>query len=87
MKKSFLFTVLFLLSLNLWSLQSLVKDDCGLLSNHEIEELQERASRTAQTYNCGIYIYVVKSMDDFVYDYEVYQDAFGIEAFAQYLFF
>ena len=88
MKKHSLFlTLLFFCSLNLYSLQFLVKDDCGLLSNHEIEELQERASQTAQTYNCGIYIYVVKNMDDFAYDYEVYTDAFGIEAFAQYIFF
>ena len=26
-------------------------------------------------------------MEDFVFDYEIYQDAFGIEAFAQYYFF
>ena len=88
MKKKFLFPILFILLTSFaWSAQSVIHDDCGLLSNHEISELQERASRTAQTYNCGIYIYVVKNMDDFVYDYEVYNDAFGIEAFAQYLFF
>ena len=87
MKKSVLFTVLFLFSLNLWGLQSLVKDDCGLLSNTELSDLQTRAAQISSDYNCGIYIVVVKNMDDFVFDYEIYDDAFGIEAFAQYYFF
>ena len=87
MKKSILFTILFLLSLNLWSLSSLVKDDCGLLSNTELSELQTRAAQISENYNCGVYIVVVKNMDDFVFDYEIYSDAFGIEAFAQYYFF
>ena len=87
MKKSILFTILFLLSLNLWSLSSLVKDDCGLLSNTELSDLQTRAAQISENYNCGVYIVVVKNMADFVYDYEIYSDAFGIEAFAQYYFF
>ena len=88
MKKHFLFTILFLLlTPAVWSASALVHDDCGLLSNHEITELQTRASQIAQTYNCGVYIYVVKDMNAFTYDYEIYEDAFGIEAFAQYLFF
>ena len=87
MKKSILFTILFLLSLNLWSLSSLVKDDYGLLSNTELSDLQGRAAQISENYNCGVYIVVVKNMDDFVYDYEIYSDAFGIEAFAQYYFF
>lgn len=88
MKKHSLFlTLLFFCSLNLYSLQSLIKDDCGLLSNTELSELQGRASQISSDYNCGLYIYVVKNMDDFAFDYEVYNDAFGIEAFAQYLFF
>ena len=88
MKKNFIFlTLLFLLTANLWSLSSLVKDDYGLLSNTELSELQSKASQISSDYNCGVYIVVVKNMDDFVYDYEIYSDAFGIEAFAQYYFF
>lgn len=88
MKKNFLFPILFILLTSFaWSAQSVIHDDCGLLSNHEISELEARASQTAQAYNCGVYIYVVKDMDSYTFDYEVYNDAFGIEAFAQYLFF
>lgn len=88
MKKHYIFlTFIFLLTTNLWSVQSLVKDDCGLLSNTELSDLQTRASQISSAYNCGVYIVVVKNMDDFVYDYEIYSDAFGIEAFAQYYFF
>ena len=86
-KKFFLLLLAVLLPLNLYSLQSLVKDDCGLLSTTELSTLQERASQISSDYNCGVYIVVVKNMDDFVYDYEIYSDAFGIEAFAQYYFF
>lgn len=86
MKKLSVILFLFLYSVSAWSLSSLVKDDCGLLSNTELSELQGRASQISSDYNCGLYIYVVKNMDDFAYDYEVYNDAFGIEAFAQYLF-
>lgn len=87
MKKLSVILFLFLYSVSAWSLSSLVKDDCGLLSNTELSELQVSASQISSDYNCGVYIYVVKNMDDFAYDYEVYSDAFGIEAFAQYLFF
>ncbi len=87
-KHIILFTFLFTLLISpAWSAHSIIHDDCGLLSNHEIEELQTRAQQTAQTYNCGVYIYVVKDMNAFTFDYEIYDDAFGIEAFAQYLFF
>ena len=86
-KKLILLLAILIFPLNLWSLQSLIHDDCGLLSNHEISELEARASQTAQTYNCGVYIYVVKDMDSYTFDYEIYNDAFGIEAFAQYIFF
>lgn len=86
-KKLILLLAILIFPLNLWSLQSLVKDDCGLLSNTELSELQGRTSQISSDYNCGVYIYVVKNMDDFAYDYEVYNDAFGIEAFAQYVFF
>ena len=83
-----LFTILiFLLISPIWSINSLIHDDCGLLSNVELSDLQTRASNISDQYNCGIYIVVVKNMDDFVYDYEIYSDAFGIEAFAQYYFF
>ena len=85
-KLSFIFLFLFL-SLNLWAVPSLVHDDCGLLSNVELSELQTRADQISENYNCGVYIVVVKNMDDFVFDYEIYSDAFGIEAFAQYYFF
>ena len=88
MKKHFLFPILFiLLSSFVWSLPAVIHDDCGLLSNHEIEELQTRASGLAQNYNCGVYIYIVKDMDSYTFDYEIYQDAFEIEAFTQYIFF
>ena len=88
MKKNFLFPILFILLTSFaWSAQSVIHDDCGLLSNTELSELQGRASQISSDYNCGVYIYVVKNMDDFAYDYEVYNDAFGIEAFAQYIFF
>ena len=87
-KHFFLFTFLFfLLTSPLWSLSSLVKDDCGLLSNTELSELQSRASQISSEYNCGVYIVVVKNMDDFVYDYKIYPDAFAVEAFAQYYYF
>ena len=86
-KKFFLLLLAVLFPLNLYSLQSLVKDDCGLLSNTELSNLQTRAAQISSDYNCGVYIVVVKNMDDFVYDYEIYSDAFGIEAFAQYYFF
>ena len=86
-KKLILLLAILIFPLNLWSLQSIIHDDCGLLSNHEISELEARASQTAQTYNCGVYIYVVKDMDSYTFDYEIYNDAFGIEAFAQYIFF
>nr|MCR4899472.1 hypothetical protein [Treponema sp.] len=87
MKKKFLLFpfLFFLLPSAIWSLQSLVKDDCGLLSNTELSDLQTRANQISSDYNCGVYIVVVKNMDDFVFDYEIYNDAFGIEAFAQYL--
>ena len=88
MKRKYLFfTILLFFSINLWSLSSKVQDDCGLLSNTELSDLQTRAAQISSTYNCGVYIVVVKNMDDFVYDYEIYSDAFGIEAFAQYYFF
>ena len=86
-KKFFLLLLAVLLPLNLYSFQSLVKDDCGLLSTTELSDLQTRAAQISSDYNCGVYIVVVKNMDDFVYDYEIYHDAFGIEAFAQYYFF
>ena len=86
-KKFFLLLLAVLFPLNLYSLQSLVKDDCGLLSNTELSNLQTRAAQISSDYNCGVYIVVVKNMDDFVYDYEIYSDAFGIEAFAQYYYF
>ena len=86
-KKNILFLVFVFFTFRVWSLPSLIHDDCGLLSNHEISELEARASQTAQTYNCGVYIYVVKDMDSYTFDYEIYNDAFGIEAFAQYIFF
>ena len=83
-----LFTIfIFLLISPIWSINSLIHDDCGLLSNVELSDLQTRASNISDQYNCGVYIVVVKNMDDFVYDYEIYSDAFGIEAFAQYYFF
>ena len=88
MKKHFLFPILFLLLTSIaWSTPSIIHDDCGLLSNHEIAELETHASQIAQTYNCGVYIYVVKDMDSYTFDYEIYEDAYGIEAFAQYIFF
>lgn len=89
MKKHFLlFSIMFFFVTSfMWSVTSVVHDDCGLLSNQEIAELQTRAEQTAETYNCGVYIYVVKDMDAFTFDYEIYDDAFGIEAFAQYIFF
>ena len=88
MKKHFLFPILFILVTSLaWSVSSVVHDDCGLLSNHEIQELEARAEQTAQTYNCGVYIYIVKDMDSYTFDYEIYSDAYRVEAFAQYLFF
>ena len=83
---SSLFILLFL-SVSLYSIPSLVHDDCGLLSNTELSNLQTRAAQISENYNCGVYIVVVKNMDDFVYDYEIYSDAFGIEAFGQYYFF
>ena len=86
-RKIFLLLLILILPLNLWSLPSLVHDDCGLLSNTELSDLQTRAAQISSDYNCGVYIVVVKNMDDFVYDYEIYSDAFGIEAFAQYYFF
>ena len=86
-KKFFLLLLAVLLPLNLYSLQSLVKDDCGLLSTTQLSDLQTRAAQISSDYNCGVYIVVVKNMDDFVYDYEIYEDAYGIEAFAQYYFF
>ena len=86
-KKLFLLLLMITLPLNLYSLSSQVKDDYGLLSNTELSELQSKASQISSDYNCGVYIVVVKNMDDFVFDYEIYDDAFGIEAFAQYYFF
>ncbi len=77
----------FLLPSVIWSAPSVIHDDCGLLSNTELSELQTRANQISSDYNCGVYIVVVKNMDDFVFDYEIYNDAFGIEAFAQYYFF
>ena len=65
-----------ILPLNLYSLQSLVKDDCGLVSNTELSDLQTRAAQIASDYDCGVYIVVVKNMDDS-----------DIEAFAEYYFF
>lgn len=89
MKKKFLLFpfLFFLLPSAIWSAPSVIHDDCGLLSNTELSELQTRANQISSDYNCGVYIVVVKNMDDFVFDYEIYNDAFGIEAFAQYLFF
>ncbi len=88
MKKHFLFPILFIFVTSLaWSVSSVVHDDCGLLSNHEIQELEARAQETAQTYNCGVYIYIVKDMDSYTFDYEIYSDAYRVEAFAQYIFF
>ena len=86
-KKFFLLLLMIILPLNIYSLPSLVKDDCGLLSNTELSDLQTRAAQISSDYDFGVYIVVVKNMDDFVYDYEIYEDAFGIEAFAQYYFF
>ena len=86
-RKYIFFTILLFFSINLWSLSSKVQDDCGLLSKAELTELETRASQLASTYDCGVYIVVVKNMEDFVFDYEIYEDAFGIEAFAQYYFF
>ena len=86
-RKYIFFTILLFFSINIWALSAKVQDDCGLLSNTELSDLQTRASQISSTYNCGVYIVVVKNMDDFVYDYEIYSDAFGIEAFAQYYFF
>ncbi|MBO7583487.1 MAG: TPM domain-containing protein [Treponema sp.] len=86
-KKFIFFLLLILIPLRIWSLSSLVKDDCGLLSNTELSNLQTRAEKISSDYNCGIYIVVVKNMEDFVFDYEIYDDAFGIEAFAQYYYF
>ena len=83
---SSLFILLFI-SLSLYSLSSKVQDDCGLLSNTELSDLQTHAAQISSDYNCGVYIVVVKNMNDFTFDYEIYEDAFGIEAFAQYLFF
>jgi len=85
--KKLLILLFFLLPISSWATTSLIHDDCGLLSNHECQELQLLAQEAASTYNCGVYIYVVKDMDAFTYDYELYEDAFGIEAFAQYIFF
>ena len=86
-RKYIFFTILLFFSINLWALSSKVQDDCGLLSNTELSDLQTRAAQISSDYNCGVYIVVVKNMDDFVYDYEIYEDAYGIEAFAQYYFF
>ncbi len=83
---SSLFILLFI-SLSIYSLPSKVQDDYGLLSNTELSTLQNRVAKISSDYNCGVYIVVVKNMNDFVFDYEIYDDAFGIEAFAQYLFF
>lgn len=87
MRKLFLILLFFLIPVIAWSIPSLVNDDCGLLSNTELSELQTRAEQISEDYNCGIYIVVVKNMNDFTFDYEIYEDAFGVEAFAQYLFF
>ncbi len=87
MKKLFLLLTVFFTASLIWSAPYVIHDDCGLLSNHEITELEERAAGTAQTYNCGVYIYVVKDMDSYTFDYEIYEDAYAIEAFAQYIFF
>ena len=87
-KHIILFSLFFILLTSAsWSLPSLVQDDYGLLSNSELSDLQDKAGQLSSQYNCGIYIVVVKNMDDFAYDYEIYNDAFGIEAFAQYYFF
>ena len=86
-RKYIFFTILLFFSINLWSLSSKVQDNCGLLSTTELSDLQTRAAQISSDYNCGVYIVVVKNMDDFVYDYEIYEDAYGIEAFAQYYFF
>ena len=87
MKKLFVLLILVFMSISAWSIPSLVQDDCGLITNHELENLKTRTSELSSQYNCGIYIVVVKNMDDFAYEYEIYDDAFGIEAFAQYIFF
>ena len=87
MKKLILLFLILFSGSPFFALPSLVKDDCGLLSNTELSDLQTRAAQISSDYDCGVYIVVVKNMDDFVYDYEIYDDAFGIEAFAQYYFF
>lgn len=87
MKKLILLFLVFMGFSPLFATPFIIHDDCGLLSNHEIEELEARAEETAQTYNCGVYIYIVKDMDAYTFDYEVYSDAFRIEAFAQYIYF
>ena len=77
MNKRFISSILIMfLSLSLYSLQSLVKDDCGLVNNTELSDLQTRAAQIASDYDCGVYIVVVKNMDDS-----------DIEAFAEYYFF
>ena len=87
MKKLFILLIILLTVSPIWAVNYIVHDDCGLLSNHEITELEARAEQAADAYNCGVYIYVVKDMDAYTFDYEIYKDASGIEAFAQYLFF
>lgn len=88
MKKISSFLILLLLTtFSLWSVPYLVQDDAGLLYQNELQTLQTQAAELSQKYNCGIYIFVADDMNAYDFDYEIYSDAFGIEAFAQYVFF
>ena len=87
MKKFFTFLILLFFPLTLWSVPYVVQDDAGLLYQNELQTLQTQAAELSQKYNCGIYIFVADDMNAYDFDYEIYSDAFGIEAFAQYVFF
>ena len=87
MKKFFTLLIFLFLPLTLWSVPYLVQDDAGLLYQNELQTLQTQAAELSQKYNCGVYIFVADDMDAYDFDYEIYPDAYGIEAFAQYVFF
>lgn len=80
-----IFSFIFMIAapLSLWGVDSLVLDECNLLSKNELNSLQVKSETLARKYNCGVYIGIVPNMEDID---RTYPDAFGIEAYAQYFF-
>ena len=67
----------------LWGVDSLVLDECNLLSKNELNSLSAKSESLARKYDCGVYIGIVPDMDDID---TTYPDAYGVEAYAQYFF-